>query len=204
MVVPTLLYGYECWTLYRRQIKLLEIFHIRCLQRILRITWKDKIPHTEVLQRAEVVNIEAIIRQRLLRWVGHVRMSGSRLAKIVFYGELEIGRRPRGDPKKRFRDYIKRVLVSCNIDPTQVENLAKDRVGCRSHCVTGMAHFEEERREALKGRRRQRHLQPADSAPGMFPCQLCQRACHSQIGLLSHLASHRRRSLKDGQRRRQQ
>lgn len=35
------------------------------------------------------------------------------------------GNRPRGGPKQRFRDYLKCALVSCNIDPTQLENLAR-------------------------------------------------------------------------------
>lgn len=67
------------------------------------------------------------------------------------------------------RDYHKRALVSCNMDPTQLENLARYRIGWRSLCVAGVAEFEEEIRGALEGRQRQRHLQPANSAPDMFP-----------------------------------
>ncbi|CAE1280917.1 unnamed protein product [Acanthosepion pharaonis] len=60
------------------------------------------------------------------------------------------------------------------------------------------------RRRALEGRRRQRHLQSANSAPVMFSCHLCPRAFCSWIGLLSDLAAHTRRTEMDGQRRRQQ
>ena len=37
VVVPTLLYGAETWVLYRKQIKLLERFHQRCLRSIVGI-----------------------------------------------------------------------------------------------------------------------------------------------------------------------
>ena len=142
IVISTLLYGCESWTLYRHQVKKLESFHIRCLQRIMGITWLDKIPHTEILQQAGITSIEAIIQRRLLRWVGHViRMSDNRLPKIVLFGELATGSRPHGRPKKRFRDHLKHVLYSCNIQPAQLENLAQDRRTWSSLCDAGVNQF---------------------------------------------------------------
>merc|ERR1711973_1031012 len=41
-IVSTLLYGSESWTTYARQEKRLNTFHMRCLRRILSITWSDK------------------------------------------------------------------------------------------------------------------------------------------------------------------
>ena len=41
VVVPTLLYGAETWVLYRKQTRLLEQFHQRCLRSILGIKWQD-------------------------------------------------------------------------------------------------------------------------------------------------------------------
>ena len=48
VVITTLLYGCESWITYRRHIRSLDQFHMRCLRRIARITWQDKIPNTEV------------------------------------------------------------------------------------------------------------------------------------------------------------
>ena len=53
-VVSTLLYGSETWTTYARQERRLNSFHMRCLHRILGISWEDKIPNTEVLSRANL------------------------------------------------------------------------------------------------------------------------------------------------------
>ena len=49
--ISTLLYGAETWTTYRRHILQLERFHISCLQKILGLTWRDRIPHTQILER---------------------------------------------------------------------------------------------------------------------------------------------------------
>ena len=48
----SLLYCSETWTIYARNIKRLNIFHMRCLRKLLRIKWQDKIPDTEVLKRS--------------------------------------------------------------------------------------------------------------------------------------------------------
>jgi len=45
VVITTLLYGCESWITYRRHIRSLHQFHVRCLRHIARITWQDKIPH---------------------------------------------------------------------------------------------------------------------------------------------------------------
>ena len=49
VVVPTLLYGAETWILYRKQIRLLERFHQRCLRSIPDIKWQDHVSNKEVL-----------------------------------------------------------------------------------------------------------------------------------------------------------
>ena len=63
VVVTTLLYGAETWVLYRKQIRLLERFHQRCLCSILGIKWQDHVPNEEVLKRASLPSIESILLQ---------------------------------------------------------------------------------------------------------------------------------------------
>ena len=80
VVLTSLLYGCESWTLYRRHLKQLENFHMRSLRSILNIRWQDKVTNIEVLDRAESISIEAMILKTQLRWVGHViRMDDQRL-----------------------------------------------------------------------------------------------------------------------------
>ena len=52
VVVSTLLYGAESWTVYRRQVKKLHVFMMRHLRSILK-SWKDKVTNQEVLDKKE-------------------------------------------------------------------------------------------------------------------------------------------------------
>ncbi|BHF78798.1 hypothetical protein SprV_0602191300 [Sparganum proliferum] len=75
VILPTLLYGAETWTVYTKQARRLNHFHLGCLRRILRLNWQDRIPDTKVLERTGTVSIYTMLRQMQLRWSGHlVRM----------------------------------------------------------------------------------------------------------------------------------
>ena len=51
IVLSTLLYGAEAWTVYIRQMKKLHAFKMRHLRSIMRITWMDKVTNKEILER---------------------------------------------------------------------------------------------------------------------------------------------------------
>ena len=90
-VTSILLYGRETWTPYARQEAKLNSFHLRCLRRILGITWQDRIPNTTVLEKAKCSSIHALLS---LRWLGHIcRMGKGRMPKDLLYGELDRGTR---------------------------------------------------------------------------------------------------------------
>ena len=93
-VLPMLLYACETWTVYQRDTRKLNHFHTTSLRRLLNIKWQDKIPDTEVPAQAGLSSIHTIMMQSQLRWAGHVaRMPDHRLAKRLFYGELQEGKR---------------------------------------------------------------------------------------------------------------
>ena len=43
VVMTSLLYGCETWALYRKQLKTLDQFHLRCLRKIMGISWEDRV-----------------------------------------------------------------------------------------------------------------------------------------------------------------
>ncbi|VDK30514.1 unnamed protein product [Dibothriocephalus latus] len=49
VILMTLLYGAENWTIYASQARNLNRFHLRCLCQILNLRWQDKIQDAEVL-----------------------------------------------------------------------------------------------------------------------------------------------------------
>ena len=79
----------------------------------------------EVLRRAALPGIEALIMQSQLRWSGHVmRMEDNRLPKQLFCSELVRGTRKQGRPIKRYKDSLKQSMRACNIPVTGWEALA--------------------------------------------------------------------------------
>ena len=117
-VLSILLYGNETWPAYARQEPRLNSFHLRCLRRILGISWQDRVPNKDVLERAGIPSMFAMLSQRRLRWLGHIlRMEGGRLPKDVLYGELTSGSRPVGRPMLRYKDVCKGDMKSRRNQP---------------------------------------------------------------------------------------
>ena len=105
VVLPTLLYACETWTVYQRHAKRLNHFHTSCLRKLLKIKLQDRIPDTEVLKRAGMQSIHTLLKLVQLRWTSHVtRIPDERLPKKILYGELQVGKRSHGGQKKRYRD----------------------------------------------------------------------------------------------------
>ena len=96
VVLPTLLYACETWTVYQRNAKKLNHYLI-CLRKLLKIRWQDKIPDTEVLKKTKMQSVYTLLKLAQLRWTGHVtRMPDERLPKKVLFGVLQEGKRSQG------------------------------------------------------------------------------------------------------------
>ena len=94
-MLSTLLYGSESWTTYVKREKKLNSFHMRCLRRLLHIHWEEKVPDTEVRVRPNMNSMFAMLSERRLRWLGHVKcMEPGHIPKDILYGELTVGKRP--------------------------------------------------------------------------------------------------------------
>nr|VZI15698.1 unnamed protein product [Spirometra erinaceieuropaei] len=124
----------------------LNHFHLSCLRRILRLNWHDRIPDTKVLERTGILSIYAILRQMQLRWSGHlVCMDDERLPKRLFYGDVATGSRRQGGQIRRYKDTLKSSLKRLQINPTNWEDLARDRPTWRRTVKTGAAIHEANR-----------------------------------------------------------
>ena len=104
-VTSTLLYGSETWTTYAGQERRLNTFHLRTIPCILGISGQDKVTNTDVLSRAVLPSMHTLLRQRRLRWLGHIRrMEDGRIPKGILYCELALGRRTTGHPHLHYKD----------------------------------------------------------------------------------------------------
>ena len=141
-VISALLYGSVTWTTYAGQESRFNTFHLRSTRRILGISWLDKVTNADVLSRAGLLSMYTLLRQRRLRWLGHVRrMDDGRIPKYILYGELTLGRRTTDHPHLRYKDVCVRDMKAVDIDTMSWEGLAADRTKWRSslkqHIKTG-------------------------------------------------------------------
>ena len=191
-VLSTLLYGSESWVLYRKQLRLLECFHQRCLRSILNIRWQDHTTNMEVLERAQLPSMEATVLVRQLRWSGHVsRMEENRLPKAVLYSELRQGKRDRSGPRKRFKNQLKYQLTMAGLESKTWESTAADKNAWRSAVNKAAVMLSNTKRTAEMHKRARRKggasIQTATTATGQeYKCTSCQKICWSRIGLFSH------------------
>ena len=187
-IISTLLYGSESWTTYARQERRLNSFHMRCLRRILGISWEDRIPNTEVLAKAGLPSMFTLLRQRRLRWLGHVRrMENGRIPKDLLYGQLASGKRRTGRPQLRYSDVCKRDMKALDINIRDWEDLAEDRPKWRATLTKQLKASEKRLTAAAEEKRaRRKECLPSSSNDTGFKCDTCGRICRSRIGLFSH------------------
>ena len=183
VVLPTLLYACETWTVYQRHAKRLYHFHTSCLRKLLKIKWQDTIPDTEVLKRAGMQNVHTLLKLAQLRWTGHVtRMPDERLPKRILYGELQVGKRSHGGQKKRYKDTLKASLKDFNIPTESWEQIAQDRTKWRGLIRRGAGEHEAKGISEAEQKRAQWKARAKAS-----PTELCNRQFRAKIDLISHL-----------------
>ena len=190
-ILSTLLYGSETWTPYARQEDRLQIFHLRSLKFILGISWEERKTNVEVLEIAGLPSIYTLLRQRRLRWLGHVhRMDDGRIPKDLLYGELEEGGRDKGRPLLRYKDVCKRDLKALDIDLSSWETIAADRDAWRLTLKRQLPKGESKWKNKVAEKRFKRKEKAIASKqphlPTSFICLNCGRDCKARIGLLSH------------------
>ena len=60
-VMSVLLYGAETWNVMRTEVRMLEVFYLRCLRRILGVSaYHDRIRNEEVLRRTGMPDMESV------------------------------------------------------------------------------------------------------------------------------------------------
>ena len=193
VVLPTLLYACETWTVYQRHARLLNHFHTKSLRKILNIKWQEKVPDTEILARSGLPSIHTSLMQSQLRWAGHVvRMPDHRLPKRLFYGELTEGHRARGGPRKRYKDALKTALKAFDIGHDSWEAAARNRAHWGSMIWNGASVCEANRQQAakLKHQVRKDRIQNPPEGTASISCPTCGRLFRAKIGLISHQRTH--------------
>ena len=135
-ILTILLYGSEVWNTTQTQMKRFEVFHQRCLRRILKIKWNYFVSNAEVLNRANIAPVDVFIRAARLRWFGHVvRMPEERIPNYLLHWIPKHGKRSRGRPRKNWLSCVLEDAALftgvANITMEAAEQQATDRVQWR-------------------------------------------------------------------------
>ena len=179
VVLPTLLYAFETWTVYQRHAKRLNHFDTSCLRKLLKIKWQDRILDTEVLKRAGMQSVHALLKLAQLRRTGYVtRMPDERLPKKILYGELQVGKRSHSGKKKRYKDTLKASLKDFNIPREAWEQIAQDRTKWRGLIKRGAGEYEAKRISEAEQKRAQRKARakasPTELSSSDLSCSICK------------------------------
>uniref|UniRef100_A0A8C6KY55 Reverse transcriptase domain-containing protein n=1 Tax=Nothobranchius furzeri TaxID=105023 RepID=A0A8C6KY55_NOTFU len=104
--VPTLTYGHELWVVTERTRSQIEAAEISFLHRVAGLSLRDRVRSSVIREGLGVDPLLLHIKRRQLRWIWHlVRMPPGRLPGEVFQSR-PTGRRPKGRPRTRWRDYV--------------------------------------------------------------------------------------------------
>ncbi|VDO19197.1 unnamed protein product [Heligmosomoides polygyrus] len=111
VVRPALLYGSECWALGKAQERQLHAAEMRMLRWACGWTRRDRVRNEDVRAVMNTAPIQLKMREQCLRWYGHVlRRPEDHPTRLALDFEAP-GKRPRGAPRKRWKDVIKRDLA---------------------------------------------------------------------------------------------
>ena len=98
-VCSVLTYGAETWAMKAGVFQRMRATERRMLRMICGVTLKDMAESTVIVSRVGVDELEEHLRQKRLRWFGHIARRDEEVEiKKVF--ELKIGQRKRGRPVK--------------------------------------------------------------------------------------------------------
>ena len=128
LVLSTLLYSSELWPISVTHMKKLEAAHHRWLRSILGISWRDKVTNEKVRKAAALPKLEAILRCRRLRWLGHlVRMEHHRIPRQALRWEPQGYKRRPGRPRQNWNGIITKDLRRMDISWDELEEAVEDR-----------------------------------------------------------------------------
>ena len=107
MVVPTLTYGCETWTMQKRHESKIQACEMMFLRRVEGVIRMDRVRNEAARRSLGQEAVLDIVKEKQRRWKVKVEeMDGDRLVKQVYEEEMT-GKRPRGRPTKRWTDNFK-------------------------------------------------------------------------------------------------
>ena len=108
LVLPVLLYGSETWKINKGDNKMIDTFQNKCLRKIMKIKWEDRVRNEDLLIRTKMKPISEEVSRRRWKFIGHtLRQDPTSDCNIALTWAPE-GRRKRGRPKTTWRRTVEK------------------------------------------------------------------------------------------------
>ena len=109
-------------------MKKLQVFINKCLKRILNIKWYHKVNNEDLLKKAKLKPVEAKIKKRKWKWIGHVLRKPEKFKAKQALDWNPQGHRKRGRSRTTWRRTIEKELKDLGITWKEAKHLATNRV----------------------------------------------------------------------------
>ena len=134
LVKPVLMYGCETWKMNEGDAQKINVFQNRCLRRILKIKWQDKVTNKELLERANVDRLSEEVRRRRWRFIGHILRKHPDNDCVTALTWAPEGKRRRGRPKTTWRRTVERERTKAGWQSwCEVRTAAQYRLQWKTH-----------------------------------------------------------------------
>ena len=118
-----MIYGAECWTMIKKEEHILNKADMKMPRWIHGIRLLDHRKSVEIRKRAKVKPIVAHVINRRLSWYGHIRRRDTEdITRMVLETTDIPGKRPRGRPRIRWMDNIRRDMKIYGLDDQMTED----------------------------------------------------------------------------------
>ncbi|KAK3540137.1 hypothetical protein QTP70_026880 [Hemibagrus guttatus] len=126
--VPTLAYGHELCVMTERVRSWIQVAKMSFLRRVVGRSLRDRVRSSVTWKELGVEVLLLHIERGQLRWLGHLfRMPPGRIPGEVFRA-CPTGKRPRGRPRTRWRDYVSRLAWErLGVPPEELEEVSGER-----------------------------------------------------------------------------
>ena len=131
-VRSTLLYAAETWRTNKKLESRLRGFEGRCLRRILKVRWQERIKNEEIWSRSGFNNIVLEVKHRRWIWLGHVLRMRKTRHPLEALTWVPPGKRSRGRPLGTWRRTLEEDMKEAGKTWNELRWLAQDRSGWRA------------------------------------------------------------------------